>query len=246
MLRVLIHTLRPLTLTFLMVGLAFADTGLPDQTQIMRQRDVADQTLDEASRLAQTKAFFEDINRSQRSLNALNARAGQDYFHLPDSHAQADLRVLWQQAGGNSPESLSPGISVPVIFVSFSLPQSKLRELLADAGRIGAMVALRGLINDDLNTTLARMGELAKDQETSGIVLDPTLFSRFNISRVPAFLLPLEPIPPCDVDKCKVPPHVLAAGNASLSYFLDLIKRTGDEKEKAAAQRWLASLGEEP
>jgi type-F conjugative transfer system pilin assembly protein TrbC len=267
MLRVLIGmlpTLRPWG-----IGLAFlwlqsialsAQSALPAAEDIKTQRHVIDETLKEAASLSSAPSFLRDITRSQKVLQSVQGQAGSDYFRLPEHSAQADVQALWQQGMGQQTPEPRRGISAPVIFVSFSLPESKLRELLEEADRIGALVVLRGLVNDDFNATMARLNDLKlatgietlrsvqqNDQSNvSGIALDPTLFSRFQVETVPTFLLPVEPISPCDVDDCQAPPHVMASGAASLFYFLDLVKRTGNSRERKSAQQWLANDGVSP
>lgn len=248
MLRVLIRCLlcASMSLVVSVSSHAVAGSGLPSAAEIKAQRDIADDTLKNASSLATTRQFLQDIARNQQSLQSLAVPQGDNTFHLPENEARADLQALWQQAKGQGKANARPGIVTPVIFVSFSLPETKLQELLAEADRMGALVVLRGLINDDINATLARISDYTKSQKSAGIVLDPTLFSRFDVNSVPAFLLPVEPIPPCDIDDCKVPKHVMASGSVSLFYFLDLVKRTGDVKEQRAAERWLANYGDAP
>lgn len=245
MLRILMRGCSLLACLYLPAAPLHAATDLPNASEVARQKDVVAETLKDASRLSTTQQFLQDIARSQQSLATLNAQTGSDYFHVPENSAQADLQDLWRQAKGGEPAKTPRGIDVPVIFVSFSLPEAKLQELLAEAEQVGAMVVLRGLVNDDLNTTLARISATTKQQGT-GLVLDPTLFSRFGVEQVPAFLLPLESIPPCDVDDCKTPPHVMASGSVSLHYFLDLVQRTGSASERRTANRWLASYGDAP
>lgn len=234
--------------------------AMPAAEDIKTQRQVIDQTLKEATSLASTRSFLRDITRSQRVLQSVQGQAGSDYFRLPEHSAQADVQALWQQGIGQQTAEPRRGISSPVIFVSFSLPESKLRELLEEADRIGALVVLRGLVNDDFNATMARLNDLKRSTEIEkqsgeqqgnekhvvGIALDPTLFSRFHVETVPTFLLPVEPVSPCDIDDCQAPPHVMASGAVSLFYFLDLVKRTGKSKERKSAQHWLANYGVSP
>lgn len=243
MLRVLMQRCSLLAFFSLYAGAAHAASALPDAAEVTKHQGVAAETLQEASRLSTTQQFLKDIARNQLSLETLQAPAGSQYFNIPDHRAQANLQDLWRQAQAEDQAKSPRGIDVPVIFVSFSLPDAKLQELLAEAERVGAMVVLRGLVNDDLNTTLARISEITR-QQGNGFVLDPTLFSRFGVEQVPTFLLPLESIPPCDIDDCKTPPHVLASGTVSLFYFLDLVQRTGNPAERKAAKRWLAQWEE--
>lgn len=74
------------------------------------------------------------------------------------------------------------------IFISFSLPRKTLLNLLKDARKYGATLVLRGLKDGSFKKTMAELMELYK-HEKGRVILDPTLFKRFNVTSVPTFLL---------------------------------------------------------
>lgn len=74
------------------------------------------------------------------------------------------------------------------IFISFSLPRKTLLSLLKDARKYGATLVLRGLKDGSFKKTMAELMELYK-HEKGQVILDPTLFKRFNVTSVPTFLL---------------------------------------------------------
>ncbi len=77
------------------------------------------------------------------------------------------------------------------------------------------------------------------------MAIDPTLFARFGIDAVPAFVLPLEPLEACDNSGCPQVEAVVAKGSATLRYFLELAERTGSTDEvKSLASSWLAKYQE--
>ncbi len=138
----------------------------------------------------------------------------------------------------------------PIVLVSFSMPDNQLKALITEAHKVGAVVAIRGLVNDDFKQTLIKLRQLTNtntdsleqgnNSQIGGIIIDPTLFRRFSVSTVPTFILPLESLQPCTEQGCVVPEHVQATGSATLKYFLDLVARTGSKAEQQAAQVWLA------
>jgi len=132
---------------------------------------------------------------------------------------------------------------IPMVLISLSMPTSQIKSLVAEAKTIGAVVIVRGLLDDDFKKTLAALHRAAGN-DSGGIAIDPTLFKRFNVTSVPAFVLPLEPVEPCTPKGCPVPRHIKATGSATFQYFLDLVARTGDDTEKAEATSWLAKYGD--
>ena len=123
--------------------------------------------------------------------------------------------------------------------ISFSMPQSQIKALMAEARQIGAVLAVRGLIGGDFKQTVMKIQSLAGEADT-GMLIDPTRFRRFEVSAAPTFVLPLEPLRPCTDHACPTPVHVKATGSATFQYFLDLVARSGDAREKAEATVWLA------
>lgn len=74
------------------------------------------------------------------------------------------------------------------IFISFSLSRKTLHSLLKASQTYGATLVLRGLKEGSFKKTVSALMELYKD--TKGrVVLDPSLFKKFNINSVPSFLV---------------------------------------------------------
>lgn len=134
--------------------------------------------------------------------------------------------------GGALPASRGHPEVQPVLLVSFSIPQVSLRALATDAARAGIPLVFRGLVNDSLDQTAAAMRRLlGRDQALAGasFAIDPTLFERFQVDRVPTLILPLEPLEACDQRGCAVPAHAKVAGEASLDYILSTIARSAKD-----------------
>jgi len=113
------------------------------------------------------------------------------------------------------------------IFVSFSMPDLTLQRLMEQAQRISAPLVLRGLINNDMNQTRIKISQLmgadklGKATNKGGLTIDPTLYERFGISVVPAFVLTATPAPTCTQTDCPTPDFVRLAGNVTLDYVLE-------------------------
>jgi len=76
-----------------------------------------------------------------------------------------------------------------IYFVSLGIPREGLLPMLKDARRYNIPPTLRGLVNNDMRQTAAAMFELNKEDKDAGVQIDPTLFSQYNITTVPALVV---------------------------------------------------------
>jgi type-F conjugative transfer system pilin assembly protein TrbC len=133
-----------------------------------------------------------------------------------------------------------------LILVSFAMPDSELQELATQGARIGAPLVLRGLVDDSFPETQKRLMGFRTIHGASFRV-DPTVFSRFSVSEVPTFVLPLEPLQTCSMTSCPAPAHVRLTGDAGLDYVLDEIdRRSQDLRARTLAQQLRAQLSADP
>ena len=76
-----------------------------------------------------------------------------------------------------------------IYFVSLGIPREGLLPMLKDARRYNIPPTLRGLVNNDMRQTAAAMFELSKEDKDAGVQIDPTLFTQYNITTVPALVV---------------------------------------------------------
>ncbi|EHV9142503.1 type-F conjugative transfer system pilin assembly protein TrbC [Salmonella enterica] len=76
-----------------------------------------------------------------------------------------------------------------IYFVSLGLPREGLLPMLRDANRYGIPATLRGLVNNDMRKTAATMFELAKEDKNIGVQIDPTLYTEYHITVIPALVV---------------------------------------------------------
>jgi hypothetical protein len=81
----------------------------------------------------------------------------------------------------NSPHQL-------YVFVSLSMPQSRLINLLQEAKLYGGIVVLRGLKNNSYKDTANFMQPIIK-KAAAGIIIEPNLFEKYDVNKVPTFIL---------------------------------------------------------
>lgn len=110
-----------------------------------------------------------------------------------------------------------------LIFASFSMPKESLEQWLHEASIVGAPVILRGFVGSSLKDTALAIQQLEGGKQ-HGMQIDPTLYQRFNIEKVPAVV---EIQPDCLRDDACVDFNILY-GNASLHYALDKFSKQAD------------------
>lgn len=222
---------------FLMVSLTHADTQTPGWQETLHKLD---------SQPVQPGTAMPDISA------ILQAGVKQQ------QHAQAVLDRLLAESRSPAQAAAAPEPIVPLVFVSFSMPDSSLKQLLRDAGKIGAQLVLNGLIEDDVKTTSQRLLAIQgidpnadklpdgmDKTEVAGMGIDPTLFERLDIRHVPAFVLPLEPVRACaEGEGCPVFRHIRISGDVSLDYALEQFVPELDAVPDLQRQvrQWVAAL----
>ncbi|WJW74707.1 TrbC family F-type conjugative pilus assembly protein [Thiohalobacter sp. IOR34] len=184
MLRIL--RLLPLASLYLATApiLPAAEPGADDlDSASTRSRDAVEQ----AQRLSRDARFNRRIRREgERALSSAgqagsNAPAGLAGIDFPEidqqtlAKAREDIKALLSDprlatpagspSDGNEPH--------PLVFVSFSMPEVSLRSLLVEAARVESPVVLRGLVDNSMKRTVARLGELLGTGDSSETTGEP-------------------------------------------------------------------------
>ena len=170
-----------------------------------------------------------------------------DALPQPQTQGKIDLGAI---AGGfdamGSPDPAKAGMPVGptlLVFVSFSMPEPALERLVDQAARTGATLVLRGLVEDSMQKTVARVQRVI-GQRKVGFQIDPQAFDRFAIAATPSFVLIKDrSVPtPCAAGACfSADSFALAAGDVSIDYALRFIQRTAP-KYSREAQVFLAKM----
>lgn len=77
----------------------------------------------------------------------------------------------------------------PMVFVSFSMPDTLLKQALAEAAAYQIPVLLNGLIANSMAKTAAKLMSLSQAIPNLTLQIDPTAFERFGIHQVPALVV---------------------------------------------------------
>lgn len=112
------------------------------------------------------------------------------------------------------------------MFVSFSLSEDILRQMLDYAKLYNGIIVFRGIENNSFRETSEHIQHLAKEGEEAAIIIDPTLFKRYAVERVPSYVLVKQEKCPAGMS-CN-PIHDKIIGNITPKYALEKFSEKGD------------------
>ncbi len=134
-----------------------------------------------------------------------------------------------------------------LVFVSFSMPDASLRALGEVAHKAGASILFQGFSENSIPVMGTHVRRVFGEDMEIGFGIDPTAFSRFEVTAVPTVIALKEPLQTCRTRHCKedvTPAHDRVTGNATLPFILETIAARGDHGVDAALQA-LAALDAE-
>ena len=117
------------------------------------------------------------------------------------------------------PNSLATNLYV---FGSLSMPKLRLIALIKEVNHYKGTLVLRGFKNNSYKETAAFL-QLIIQEAGAGVIIDPILFSKYQITKVPVFVL----------DDPTNQQYDQITGNISLKYALEEFSKHGDLKSKA-------------
>ncbi len=79
-----------------------------------------------------------------------------------------------------------------IVFVSFSMPELSLKQIIHDAARYQVPVVIRGLYQNSFRKTVEKMFEFVKENKKGGIAINPRWFKEYEIKAVPAVVVTRE------------------------------------------------------
>lgn len=125
-----------------------------------------------------------------------------------------------------------------MILVSKSMPVPSLHQYLVDALKVNATLVLRGLVNNSFQDT-AKFIHQALMGTKGGFKVDPIVFEKLHISRVPAIVLFNSAGLACINQRDCVPDpndYDMVTGNVTLSYALKEMTNRGTADPQLAKQ----------
>jgi type-F conjugative transfer system pilin assembly protein TrbC len=221
--------------------LVFAEYQEPTTEALIEQQAFVLDALKKADKVDPMIGFKSELDK----LNGVNTKqlhSGFNDLNLPKRDGLNGLFSSVESAAFSKQNKPTVNAIAPIILVSQSIPIHVLKNILIQAKEYEALVVVRGLPNGEFLDEVHKLQRIAEGTGT-GLAIDPTLFKRFNVTSVPAFVLPLTPLIPCTENGCSTPEHVKATGDVTIRYFLELIERVGTDAEKEIARTQLLKVG---
>ena len=127
-----------------------------------------------------------------------------------------------------------------ILFASFSMPETSLRQMMQEASDYGVTIVFRGFVNNSVFDTREKLEQVFGDHDDAeAFAIDPTLFRRFDIQAVPALVVLGETLDVCETPLCAedtAPIHDRLSGNIPLEASLSIIAAgRGDAEDTARA-----------
>jgi conjugal transfer pilus assembly protein TrbC len=97
-----------------------------------------------------------------------------------------------QQSQGVTNNDNQESGSIPLVFISFSMPEALIEDYIKEARMYGGVLVLRGLVNNSLKQTVAKLKEIEGNDEKKSniaITIHPHLFKLYNITQVPTIVV---------------------------------------------------------
>lgn len=169
-----------------------------------------------------------------------------DALPAPVTQVPVDLEALARGFAASTEKPALPGATEPrlIVFISLAMPQATLARLAEQAARARAQLVLRGLSEGSLPRTAVRIQQLIGSRPVA-VQIDPRVFDRYGIQRVPSFVLARPGVDDtaCGEQQCAISDgHAVVAGDVSLDYALAHIQHSAPALAKDAG-RFRARLG---
>ena len=130
------------------------------------------------------------MKQQQQSMNTLKQSLQGQALPLPAEQQALISRLQGDIASQQAAREYDEKRTFPAMyFVSLGLPREGLLPMLKEANRYGVPATLRGLVNNDLRQTASAMFELAKEDKNIGVQIDPTLYTEYHITTIPALVV---------------------------------------------------------
>ena len=166
----------------------------------------------------------DDITENKTDIDAILNKSIPDWRNLNANKKQ-------QSQGVTNNDNQESG-SIPLVFISFSMPEVLIEDYIKEARMYGGVLVLRGLINNSLKQTVAKLKEIeGNDGKKSNIsiTIHPHLFKLYNITQVPTIVVSKDNLA-CILkyDDCStLYEHDKISGSITIGYALEEFEKNG-------------------
>lgn len=130
--------------------------------------------------------IFKDFNKQKAEFTKYKQAANKSsekHKDIIDDIKKQSFMITNKVTGKSQQTHKAP---MAIVFVSFSMPDLSLKQIITDAARYHIPVVIRGLIDNSFKKTVARIFELIKENNKGGVSINPIWFKRYSINTVPA------------------------------------------------------------
>lgn len=118
-----------------------------------------------------------------------------------------------------------------LVFISFSMPQEAIKELLIQSTQYDSVLVIQGLVDNSFPKTINTITNLVnKAGQRGGVTIEPNLFELYKINSVPAFVINHDNTLDSDFD--------VVYGASGIKHALEIMSNA-KTKSKDIAQRIL-------
>jgi type-F conjugative transfer system pilin assembly protein TrbC len=206
-----------------------------------------------AASLNASEINHDDIQRRIQSVYEKSAYLldGSNTFTLPEANpyeGEYDERIsainqdkeriitgYLQGKGMEAKKSMQTDSGNLFVLVSFSMPDTLIKQYMNEAHRYRANVVIIGLVDNDFNITQSKIKEITGKTNKGGVLIDPNLFTTYNVQSVPAILLTADQYP-CLATNCSSGNFDIMYGAVPVQYALESFQARGDLKEFASSR----------
>ncbi|CAL7962392.1 conjugal transfer pilus assembly protein TrbC [Gammaproteobacteria bacterium] len=121
-------------------------------------------------------------NNGFLSIKKISMQKNSDYQQIIEAIKNKHQRQLKINEKLNTTEQA-------IVFVSFSMPDLSLKQIINDASRYKIPVVIRGLYKNSFRETVNKIFELVKENNKGGIAINPRWFRDYEIKAVPAVVI---------------------------------------------------------
>lgn len=215
---------------------AAAHAQVPTKQQIDAQKQLVDQAMSEVGQRA--GGFGAELKSNGAAMQAAGKLPGTTQA----SHAatSADFQALARPgSAASAPRPATNPNGDLMIFVSMSMPVNMLQNYMAQAKRFGAVLVMRGFVDDKMSAT--RQALAAINGEGGQVDINPEAFTTFKINKVPAIVLSTADKGSIMEDGCARPEtYTTIFGDLSVQAALDKIGQLGQPSIAKLAKARLA------
>ncbi len=175
------------------------------------------------------QSFLADSLRQKEAV--LRDTGFQSFVTALQAQTQAQAPLQSSQSEQGSRDKANSGELY--IFVSFSMGEKALLNLANEAKPYGATLVLRGFVDGSYAKTVQALQNIIV-KTGQGFIIDPELFSLFNVTAVPTYVL-AKPFQLQAQTRTQSPLHDRLQGHVSMPYALETFAQSGDLRDEAQA-----------